>query len=48
MTDKQPDRAEREAFEQAMNTARFFPRQIDFRKTASPSGKRDVLVNSLL
>lgn len=31
--------AERAAFEQAMNDARFFPRELDFTRTKSPSGR---------
>jgi hypothetical protein len=39
--------AEREAFEAAMNAARFFPRELNFARTKSPSG-RDEYANSHL
>jgi hypothetical protein len=38
---------ERAAFEKAMNDARFFPRELDFTRTKSPSG-RDEYANSHL
>ena len=38
---------EREAFEKAMNDSRFFPRDLDFSRTKSPSG-RDEYANSHL
>ncbi len=38
---------ERAAFEKAMNDARFFPRELDFSRAPSPSG-RDEYVNSHL
>jgi hypothetical protein len=41
------DAAMRAEFEQDANAARFFPREIDFTRTTSPSG-RDVYVNSHL
>lgn len=39
---------ERAAFEKAMNAARFFPAELDFSLTKSPSGKRDEYVNTHL
>lgn len=39
---------ERAEFQRAMNAARFFPRELDFSMTKSPSGKRDEYVNTHL
>lgn len=39
---------ERAAFEKVMNDARFFPTELDFTLTKSPSGKRDEYVNTHL
>ncbi len=39
---------ERAVFEKAMNDARFFPAELDFTMTKSPSGKRDEYVNTHL
>ena len=39
---------ERAEFEKSMNAARFFPRELDFTLTKSPSGKRDEYVNTHL
>lgn len=44
---RQPLADEREMFEQDANNARFFPREIDFARTTSPSG-RDEYVNGHL
>lgn len=41
------DMGERAAFEKAMNDSRFFPAELDFSRTKSPSG-RDEYVNSHL
>lgn len=39
---------ERKAFEKEMNARRFFPAELDFSMTKSPSGKRDEYVNTHL